>query len=55
MLNKILIKIIKYKGQKLYNKNCKDCSFRFDCYNCNTQFIKNNIKAMKGYLKRRKI
>lgn len=55
MLNKLLIKILKYKEQKLYNKNCKECNLSLDCYNCNVQFIKNNIKAMNGYLKRRKI
>ena len=55
MLNKLLIKILKYKLRKIYVKNCKECDFSFDCYNCNIQYIKNNINVMKGYLKKRNI
>lgn len=55
MLNKILIMMLKYKSDKIANKNCKLCEYDCECYYCDLFFINKAIQAIIKCLKEGKI
>lgn len=55
MLNKILIKLLNYKTDKIASKKCKSCIFTDECYCCDFFCINHHIKAIIKVLKERKI
>ena len=55
MLNKLLIKLLNYKMNKLMFRHCNQCTNKDNCFVCNIFYKKNDIKDMIINLKGRKI
>ena len=55
MINKLLIKILKYKKQKLVYKNCGICNYPLQCDYCDIYFMQRDIKDVIRHLKEGKI
>ena len=55
MINKLLIKILKHKKQKLVYKNCGICIYPLQCDYCDIYSMQRDIKDVIRHLKERKI
>lgn len=55
MLNKLLIKILNHKLNKLMLQKCKQCTNTGKCYFCDIFYNRENIEDMIKDLKERKI
>lgn len=55
MLNKLLIKLLNYKMNKLMFRHCIQCSKKANCFVCDIFYNKEDIKDMIINLKERKI
>lgn len=55
MLNKLLIKLLNHKMNKLIINKCKQCTNKGNCYICNIYYNKQVIKDMLINLKERRI
>lgn len=55
MINKLLIKILKYKKQKLIYSKCRICEMKRCCDDCRTYYTRIDIEDIIKHLKGRKI
>lgn len=55
MLNKLLIKMLNHKMNKLIINKCKQCTNKGNCYICDIFYNKQDIKDMIIDLKERRI
>lgn len=55
MINKLLIKILNHKKQKLVYKNCGICNYPLQCDYCDIYFMQRDIKDVIRHLKEGKI
>ena len=55
MLNKLLIKLLNHKLNKVMLQKCKQCTNTGKCYICDIFYIKKDIEGMIIDLKERRI